>query len=191
MESNLYRLLSNLYRLLFLENADGRGCFMRKRNIGTVDLDTGEILEGTPVWVGVKRNNPFGSRYFMANQDALLLLAKDPELTLEPKNVLLYLFARLDFENFIQVPQVEIVEDLGMQKQNVNRSVKLLIEKGILISGPKVGRSSSYRLNPNYGWKGKVHHLRRSTKTGSLEIVGGTDYKRDPHTVDMFTGKPG
>lgn len=121
----------------------------------------------------------------MANQDALTLMAQDKDLTLEPKNVLLYLFGRLDFENFIQVPQTEIAKDLGMQKPNVTRAISLLVDKNILVKGPKVGRSSCYRLNPNYGWKGKIHHLKRNQKTGSLEVVGGTDY-RDPNTPDMF-----
>jgi chromosome condensin MukBEF complex kleisin-like MukF subunit len=161
-----------------------------RKNIGTIDLDTGEILAGTPVWIGVKRSNPYGSRFFMANQDALLEMARDPELTLEPKNVLLYLFSRLDFENYIQVPQVEIADDLEMPKQNVNRAINLLVKKRILIRGPKVGRSSCYRLNPDYGWKGKVHHLRRNHKTGGLEVVGGTNH-RDPNTIDMFSGCAG
>lgn len=146
-----------------------------RKNIGSIDLDTGELLDGVPIWVGKTRSNPYGSRFFMANQDALLEIAKDKDLTLEPKNVLFYLFARLDFENFIQVPQVEIAEALGMQKGNVSRAIRLLVNKGILIQGPRAGRSSSFRLNPNYGWKGKVHHLCKNGKTGGLEVVGGTD----------------
>ena len=41
----------------------------------------------------------------MAFQDSFIELAKDQELTLEHKNILLYLFGRLDFENFIQQSQ--------------------------------------------------------------------------------------
>ena len=57
-------------------------------------------------------------------QDSFIELAKDQELTLEHKNILLYLFGRLDFENFIQQSQSEIAESLGMQKQNVSRAMK-------------------------------------------------------------------
>ena len=144
-----------------------------QRNIGSIDLDTGELLEGIPIWVGRKPNNPYGNRFFMANQDALREIARDKDLTLEPKNVLIYLCACLDFENFIQVPQAEIVEALEMKQSNVSKAIHLLIGKGILIRGPKIGRSYSLRLNPNYGWKGKVKHLRRNGKTGGLEVVGG------------------
>jgi predicted transcriptional regulator len=90
----------------------------------------------------------------MMSQDALLALAKDKELTLAPKNVLLYLLSQLDFENFIQVPQVEIANALDMDKAKVSKAIKLLLEKGVLIRGPKLARSSSFRLNPNFGYKG-------------------------------------
>ena len=75
----------------------------------------------------------------MAFQDSFIELAKDQELTLEHKNILLYLFERLDFENFIQQSQSEIAESLGMQKQNVSRAMKTLIQKQIVLEGPKSG----------------------------------------------------
>ena len=84
----------------------------------------------------------------------------------------MYLFSRLDFENYIQVPQVEIAEDLNMHKQSVYKAIKLLEKKEILVRGPKLGRSSSWRLNPNYGYKGnprgKVH---RDNRSGHLRLV--------------------
>jgi hypothetical protein len=69
-----------------------------RRYIGSIDLKTGEILKGTPVWVGVKFS-PYGNRWFMANQEALRAIAKDKELTLDPYRVLMVLFGELDFEN--------------------------------------------------------------------------------------------
>jgi hypothetical protein len=100
------------------------------------------------------RINSIEECVFGMAQDALLMLAKDKELTLEPKNVLLYLLSQLDFENFIQVPQVEIASALDMDKAKVSKAIKLLLEKGVLIRGPKLARSSSFRLNPNFGYKG-------------------------------------
>ena len=140
-----------------------------KRRLGTIDLDTGEVLgEGVPVWVGAKPR--IHDRWFMAFQDALEALAKDKDLKLEHHRVLYYLFSRLDFDNFIQVPQAEIVQALGMQRGNVSRAIRLLDNKKIILRGPKVGRSSSFRLNPNYGWKGKVSTLREAQRN-HLELV--------------------
>ncbi|MCP4393510.1 MAG: MarR family transcriptional regulator [Alphaproteobacteria bacterium] len=76
-----------------------------------------------------------------------------------------------DFENFIQVPQVEIARELRMHKQNVNKAIKLLLEKDILIRGPKIGKSSSWRLNPNYGYKGSPKGKVLKDKAGHLRLV--------------------
>ena len=38
----------------------------------------------------------------------------------------------------------------------VNRSIKKLIELGVILEGVKIGISRSYRLNPNFGWKGSA-----------------------------------
>lgn len=131
----------------------------------SVDERTGEIMDGVAVWVGPKIKSPYGRSWFMQSQDAILTLAQDKELAGRPTRVLLYLLARLDFENFIHVPQVEIGQALELRAPHVSTAVRLLEDKGILIRGPKVGRSFGWRLNPNFGWKGKVRHLRDARRT--------------------------
>lgn len=136
---------------------------MSKRRFGTIDLDTGEVFEeGIAVWVGKKVR--VNERFFMVFQDALESLAVDRELTEEPRRILLFMFSRLDFENFIQLEQSEISSKLSIARPHVSRAIKLLIDKQILFRGPKIGRSSSFRLNPHYGWKGKVSNLREAQR---------------------------
>ena len=74
-------------------------------------------------------------------------ISKDSELTLEPLRVLIFLLDLLDVERDRQISQVEIAEALYMQASNVSRAIALLVRKGILETGPKVGKSCSYRLN--------------------------------------------
>lgn len=131
---------------------------MKRRKVASVDQDTGEVLEGVVVYCGVKQN-PYSKGWVMNSQEALELLATDKELTGENYRVLLLLLSRLDFENWIQITQSDIVERLDMKKQNVSRAILLLEEKGIILRGPKMGRSYAFRLNPYYGWKGKVKNL--------------------------------
>ena len=131
---------------------------MKQSKIASVDQNTGEILEGVVVYCGVKQN-PYSTGWVMNSQEALELLATDKELTGENYRVLLLLLSRLDFENWIQIAQSEIGEKLDMRKQNVSRAISLLESKGILLRGPKVGRSYAFRLNPYFGWKGKVKNL--------------------------------
>jgi DNA-binding MarR family transcriptional regulator len=92
-------------------------------------------------------------------QAMFLKMAQDREITGEVGRVLYYCFSKLDFENYIHVAQTEIAEALGLQKANVSRAVRVLCDKQIILKGPKTGRTITYRLNPEYGWKGKVKNL--------------------------------
>lgn len=51
--------------------------------------------------------------------------------------------------------------------------MKILISKQIILEGPKVGRSRCYRLNPNYGWKGKVKNLEEMRKREKMVVIKG------------------
>ena len=132
------------------------------KQIEQIDLKTGEVMQGCMVWI--PQRPKLTERWFMAFQDAFEELAKDREITNEPRRVLDYMFSKLDFENFIQLSQKEITEELRMHKSQVSEAIKLLVRKQIILEGPKVGRSKCYRLNPNYGWKGKVKNLEEERK---------------------------
>ena len=56
------------------------------------------------------------------------------------------MLARLDYENLIQVNQAEVSEQVGMNRHNVNRSIKKLIELGVIPEGVKIGISRSTGL---------------------------------------------
>lgn len=105
------------------------------------------------------------------NQSALLMLANS--LNGEPLKVLLAMLTELDYENFIQVAQADIADVLQINKVNVSRSIKAILELGVIIQGPKVGRSFSYRLNPQFGWKGTTNNHRKALRNGLSVIQGG------------------
>ena len=46
-----------------------------------------------------------------------------------------------------------------MKKQNVSKAISILESKEIIFRSPKVGRTYAFRLNANFGWKGKVTNL--------------------------------
>lgn len=141
------------------------------KNIGQIDQDTGEVMQGCMVWI--PHRPKLTERWFMAFQDTFAELAKDPELTLEPKNVLLFLFSQLDFENFIHISQQDVASNLGMQKSQVSRAMKLLTKKHIVLESQKAGRIKCYRLNADYGWKGKVKNLEDHRRERFKVIQGG------------------
>ena len=139
------------------------------RRVTQIDLDTGEDLGGFVAVIRPKSKSSF-ERHFTMNQAALLTIAN--ELNHDQMRVLMALLADLDYENYIQVAQVDIATALNMQKTHVSRAVKNLLEFGIVIEGPKIGRSKTYRLNPQFGWKGTVTNHKKALSHG-LKIING------------------
>ena len=121
---------------------------------------------------------------------------------LEDFRVLMALLEQLDYENLITTNQAEIARELDMQRQNVQRSIKRLMALGVLLEGPKIGISRSYRLNPEFGWRGSgknhiatldLERKKRMAKAGIKGVIEGGQQgpqeapERDPDTLDMFS----
>lgn len=132
---------------------------MSRKNIGQFDLDTGERIEGYIAVLQPKTKNGF-TRHFTMNQEAIDIITKN--LLGSELKVLLQLLKYLDYENLIQIHQKEIAEELEIDKSNLHRSIRSLIKLGVILKGPKIGKSCSYRLNPNFGWKGTAKNHRRA-----------------------------
>ena len=125
------------------------------RHMQQIDHQTGEVVEGFVAYVVPKRKNGFQKGWMAMAQEAMMMLAQS-NLTGNDMKVMWAMLARLDYENLIQVNQAEVSEQVGMNRHNVNRSIKKLIELGVILEGVKIGISRSYRLNPNFGWKGSA-----------------------------------
>ena len=65
-----------------------------------------------------------------------MMLAQS-NLTGNDMKVMWAMLARLDYENLIQVNQAEVSEQVGMNRHNVNRSIKKLIELGVILGASK------------------------------------------------------
>ena len=134
----------------------------QNRIIGQVDT-SGTIHEGAVLAVFYpKRRNGF-DRHFSMNQDALTFLAAEINSVSDYK-VLFALLAVLDYENLIQVSQAVIARELNMRPPHVNRSIKRLVKLGCILEGPKIGCSKTYRLNPDFGWKGSASNHQKALK---------------------------
>ena len=97
-------------------------------------------------------------------QNATELLATDEHLTGNDYRVLFLLFSFLDMKNYISVNHTLIAEKLNMQKSHVSRSISTLIDREIIIKGPKVGKGFTYILNSKYGYKGHLKNLKDERK---------------------------
>ena len=127
---------------------------MNKR-LQQIDSETGEIIDGFVAYVVPKRKNGFGQGWLAMAQNGAEILAQS-NLSGNDFKVLMKLLSVLDYENLIQVSQAEIARELNMHRQHVQRSIKRLLDLGIVLEGVRIGISRSYRLNPNFGWKGSA-----------------------------------
>lgn len=160
------------------------------KKLGFVDKETGEYYESYVAVIQPKRRNGFTQGWVAMAQNALEYLAENRKILGEEGFAVFgKLMGRMDTENYIQINQTELSKELDMQRPNVNRAIKKLMSISIILEGPKVGRCRTYRLNPHMGWKGpsKGHH-KALKNADHLKLVHSSD--RDPHTIDMLTGKP-
>ena len=65
--------------------------------------------------------------------------------------LLFYLQSRLNFSEPVRVTQVELVSLLGWHQSHISRSLKRLMDAGILLPGEGGSRSSKWQLNPEFG----------------------------------------
>jgi len=137
-----------------------------KRNTGgeiekELDPETNEVVKKIlhmPIYEKIIMGG-----WFMAMQDGFEWLAKQ-DLTGEQFKVLIYIMSKIDFENYLMLTQKEVAEALGMKKENVSRTFKVLVSKGFILEGPKSGRAKTYKLDPNLGYKGKTKNYIRDLK---------------------------
>jgi len=136
------------------------------------------LENGFVAYIVPKRVNGFGEGWVAMAQTALDLLSQSDKLGLDDFRVLMALMARLDFENLLVINQSMLADTINMKRQNVNRSIKQLLSIEVLLEGPKIGISRSYRLNPTFGWKGSAkNHVaalkeERAKKMKKANITG-------------------
>ena len=116
-----------------------------------VDPDTGELKAYLPVQ---RQRGGLGKGWVGMFQSALEMLAS-ASLPQEQYRVLMYLMAKLDFDNYLRITQKQVAEALHMRQPNVSRAIKGLIQFDTIIEGPKIGNARTYRLNPRIAHKGK------------------------------------
>lgn len=150
----------------------------------TYDTKTGEVEEGSLVWVPRKQASLFGREWFQMAQSSLKTINQfRKQLGAEGLAVFNALLYRLDFENFILINQADICEELDMRAPNVSRAIKRLETFGFIRRGPKSGKSSTFQLHPDVAWKGKpkAHHTaREEARKMGWKIIDSTQQDEQP-----------
>jgi hypothetical protein len=140
----------------------------------TVDLETGEIVEGVAVVVRPKRRY-IDQEYMLVFQTAVTAVSMDRELGTQELRVLLALLGTIGFGNeWKSINQADLGRELGMKPSNVSAAIATLVRKQILTKGARVGRGYTYSLNPHFGWKGGAKNVAaEQRKAPSLKLIRG------------------
>ena len=164
---------------------------MAQIRLGQVDMATGELLEGATLAVFYpKRKNGFSTGWVAMAQEPLMKLAQ-ADLGDIARRVLFALLAKLDFENWVSLSHTELGQELKIKRPNISRAVARLVDEGVLLVGPRVGVRGTYRLNPQYGWKGSARGHQealqaRMAARGMSVVAGGA--AEAPEAFDDRTG---
>lgn len=93
--------------------------------------------------------------HFRVFNEGITKLVLDNQLKAKDKEVFLYLLGIMDYENFIDISQKDLAEGIGMQQQNISRSIKKLVKFDYLRVIGKAGRQNIYKVNPAIALKGR------------------------------------
>ena len=153
-------------------------------------MDTGEVMEGAVLGLFFpKRQNGFKEGWVAMAQEPMMMLAKS-DLGAQEMRVLFAVLAKLDFENFLLLSVADLAREIGMQRPNVSAAITRLEALGVLLRGPKAGRSSTFRLNPSFGWRGSASNHQKALKERMrASNISGIVPARDPNTVDFIDGR--
>ena len=121
----------------------------KSKYLAIVDDTTGEVES----YIKLKPKN-LGTGWIALFQNPAAWLCQQ-HMTGEQLNVLLYLFSRLDFDNYLRISLKDIAEWTGIHTVNVSKAMKVLKDMNIIVEGPRAGLNKTYRLNPYIAHKGK------------------------------------
>jgi len=147
-------------------------------DIAQVNRWTGEVLEGATLAIHYpKARNGFQKEGFMTQSLGASRSAAKLNLGGEAYRVLFYAISTLDYENLLVLSQTDAARELNMKQQSVHRAMDQLIGAEIILKGPKVSGRNTYRLNPNFGWRGSAKNHRQElanrVKAAGLTVIDG------------------
>lgn len=95
----------------------------------------------------------------MVWQDAAKAIAMSPDLGGEALRVWLYIVGSVGYQNVLALSHGALARELGMQRPNVTRAIKKLLDAEILVEHGRFGRITTYTLSSKVGWRGSVKQL--------------------------------
>jgi len=124
----------------------------KDRILTVVDRATGEVEAQIKL-----PDRKLGTGWFAMFQDPIGWIAEQ-RLSGEQLSVLLHLLSKMEYDNYIRVPQKYIAEKLNMTQSHVSRALKTLKDMEIIVEEEREGINKTYRFNPNVAHKGSYNY---------------------------------
>jgi DNA replication protein DnaD len=103
----------------------------------------------------------------MISQNFFLSLAKERDLSTSAKTILFFIMGSSDAESYIFFKQKDLSDELKIDKSEVCKALKILMNKGIIA---KAGNVSAYKLNPDYGLNNSTDETNYIKKTQMIAM---------------------
>lgn len=137
-------------------------------DVAVKDSKTGKdyiVPEGHKIkLVKTKVDSPYGEEWFQMSQVALVKLATEESLTATDYRILMYLMSQMQWSNVVPVDRLEVAEMLHVHFTNVSKSLTKLTKLKVIELAER-GRIKTYKINKEYGWKGKVKNFNADNVT--------------------------
>lgn len=127
------------------------------------------------------KSRKYDSRWLLLWQEpseigaSIMEQAENDQLTQTEYRVRDWLLGTIGIGNFVYVNQSEMARRLKIERATASRAIKRLIELGILIKGPKSGRSCTYMVSPAFCFSGGlgagIKARREAIKEGKAKIL--------------------
>lgn len=115
-----------------------------------IDEETGQLMRLRSLAPRLKRETvPFVMVYQGTRFDDLIF---DQTLTISEARLFLYLIGTTPWNECQQINQSGVGEELGMNRVTVNKALKGLVERGVVLKDAK--RRDCYRINPEIAHRG-------------------------------------
>lgn len=86
-----------------------------------------------------------------------------------------WLIGTIGLGNYVYVNQAEMARKLRIERATANRAVKRLVKLGIILEGPKSGKSNTYMINPAFMFKGGlgtgIEARKEAIQNGKAKVI--------------------
>lgn len=147
--------------------------------IKQVDAETGQDLNGVIAYRPYQKYKPYGDLFMIISQESIRRLGSNPFITKNAFRVLMVMLGHMSPEAYVYMTQQTIADMVGIKREMVTKSIKILKELGIIETGKDLGKTKCYRINPELAWKDRLDKLDAELKVRRMsKLLKLMDYKK-------------